>query len=244
MKTDPIPLRPPGGGRKTADAFRLNWKGRQPDRWHIMSQHVDLPLRVATSAVSELLTRDQGRAFLLPSLSRACHSPLSLHQVDRDLDIIHFQEGADSGIFKVDARIKLDGGEPKTYSICLNVARGLERVGLRCVRFNDLNREGYFTGVIEDEALAEKYGEAAARSMVLSWLATYVFLDREADKIHPEKTKKGFSERSWLIRRSRLSCKPRAIRSAKWSSTHSAPERITTCWLESRTGPNFPWGYP
>ena len=108
-----------GGASGTgSNTFRINWKGKI-DKWGTHGKA--LPIDVHCSAVSERLNRDQGRTFLLPSLAKACGTTLSLDRVDRNITVDKIQEGGDSGIFKVTAKVDVDG--KRTVSFCLNSAK-------------------------------------------------------------------------------------------------------------------------
>jgi hypothetical protein len=110
------------------------------DRWHLPGGGKDLPLRAVVQAVNEILNRDQGRAFLLPSLSRACRSDLSLDRVNKNLTISLIQEGTDSGIFKVKTEVHPAGYHPMNVAFCLNVSRHPRLNDLHESIFSNLKR--------------------------------------------------------------------------------------------------------
>ncbi|MFA6169521.1 MAG: hypothetical protein WC772_01955 [Candidatus Margulisiibacteriota bacterium] len=138
MKAGQISRVPPGGGGREFNSFRLKWRGNV-DRWNIFVDPRDLPLRVITSALTEIVNRDGGRAFLLPSLTKASGLQVTPERIG-ELSASFFQEGGDSGIFKLEAKIVLPGQGEKTVAFCLNVARNPELNDLHAEIFRNLQR--------------------------------------------------------------------------------------------------------
>ncbi|MFA6431282.1 MAG: hypothetical protein WCV91_02725 [Candidatus Margulisiibacteriota bacterium] len=122
MAIDSIRLYPSGIGAPHSTRFRLTWTG-QLDRWRCVANQPGFPIRVSCAAIEEALTRENGQAFLLRSLSRACGQELNITQVDPEITVYKDQEGSDSGIFKVTAKVTTGSGETKPVSFCINAAK-------------------------------------------------------------------------------------------------------------------------
>ena len=102
--------------------FKIIWKGNT-SQWGTHGRQVSLPIAVNLAAITELINRNSGRTFLLPSLSKVCGFSVTLDQVNRNLTIKKIQEGGDSGIFKVAAEVNLGAENRKTFSFCLNSSK-------------------------------------------------------------------------------------------------------------------------
>jgi hypothetical protein len=112
------------GGRGPSNTFNIAWEGNVKS-WSLL----DLPgtsMPLVCSAIEEVINRDAGAAFLLPSLSRTCRFEVGLNRVARDLTILKFQEGRYSGVFKVTAKVDMPGQGYKSFSFCLNASRTSE----------------------------------------------------------------------------------------------------------------------
>lgn len=122
MRVDRTSSVPPSSGSGISGGFRITWQDGS-DRWHIRNQN-DVPMSTVRQALTEVLNRDRGRSFLLPSLGKAAGFRIVPERLDRNLKVWLVQEGANSGIFRVDAKVKRIANQgPKTFSFCLNAAR-------------------------------------------------------------------------------------------------------------------------
>jgi hypothetical protein len=72
------------GSRRAAGAFQITWQ--RSGRWHINNAS-DVPILAARDAIAELVTRDNGRSFLLPSLEQAAGFKIAPERLDRNLSI-------------------------------------------------------------------------------------------------------------------------------------------------------------
>ncbi|MBU0686804.1 MAG: hypothetical protein KKB81_03010 [Candidatus Margulisbacteria bacterium] len=126
--------------------FQINWR-RNTRRWHILPGPQHMPIRATKRALTDLINRDAGKAFLLPSLSHACGQDVILRHVKPQITISRTNEGGDSGIFKVTAEVNVDGGY-RPVSFCLHTAKGPE--------LNDLH-SGIFTNLRGLRLINDRY---------------------------------------------------------------------------------------
>ena len=152
-------------------------------------------------ALTEILNRDNGKAFLLPSLSKACGFPLSLDRINRNLTVSFLQEGSDSGIFKVEAKVNTADQGAKRFSFCLNIARNPRLNDLHAAIYHNLKRlresDGRF--VVEPFCLDAAASMQEGRKIELAvfsaeWLKGYteVNMFNEAEAVDGEPAKNGF----------------------------------------------------
>lgn len=120
MRIGRILFSPDRGGSPAPHYFSIKWSGEMSG-WQITNVPRSLPLSAATAAVDRILNLDAGRAFLVPTLSAIVGQELSRAKVGSELTVHKFEDGADSGIFKVTAQVNM--GKIMDVSFCLNVSR-------------------------------------------------------------------------------------------------------------------------
>lgn len=122
MNIQQVSLPPGNGGGSGPRIFHIKWKG-MINQWQTPGKGRAVPISVVLAAITELVNQEQGRAFFLPSLSKASGFPVTLDRVSRNLTIEKMTEGADAGIFKVTAEVTAETGDKKSFSFCLNSSK-------------------------------------------------------------------------------------------------------------------------